>query len=65
MDYRSFELNFEVNAIVYDRKFAEELATAFENDIGFSIKINPDEWHTRPVATLLLEKTARLMSPVL
>ena len=65
MDYRSFELNFEVNAIVYDRQFAEELATAFENDIEYSIKINPNEWHSRPVATLLLEKTARLMSPVL
>jgi cardiolipin synthase A/B len=65
MDYRSFELNFEVNAIVYDRQLADELAAAFQDDLENSIKINPVEWQNRPVSTFLLEKTARLMSPIL
>jgi cardiolipin synthase A/B len=29
MDYRSFDLNFEVNAVVYDRGFAAQLADVF------------------------------------
>jgi cardiolipin synthase len=29
MDYRSFDLNFEVNAIVYDEALANELGNVF------------------------------------
>ncbi|HSB92289.1 MAG TPA: phospholipase D-like domain-containing protein, partial [Flavitalea sp.] len=65
MDFRSFELNFEVNAIVYDKELAGEMVTAFENDLKDSTKINRKEWQNRPVSTMLIEKTARLMSPVL
>ena len=33
MDFRSFELNFEINAFVYDREIAQQLRQAFEEDI--------------------------------
>lgn len=65
MDYRSFDLNFEVNAIVYDREVANELAAVFYADIAAAEKIDPIVWESRPVWKQLLEKTARLVSPLL
>lgn len=65
MDSRSFELNFEVNAIVYDEEIAEELARVFEDDLGDAELIDAETWHNRPVHKILLEKTARLVSPLL
>ena len=32
MDIRSFDLNFEVNAFLYDGKFTKELEAGFQND---------------------------------
>ena len=65
MDYRSFDLNFEVNAIVYDVDFATELTEVFYDDIKDAQKIDPDAWYTRPTHKQLLEKTARLLSPLM
>jgi cardiolipin synthase len=65
MDYRSFDLNFEVNAIVYDSGVANELAGVFYADIAAAEKIDPAEWEKRPVWKQLIEKTARLLSPML
>lgn len=65
MDYRSFDLNFEVNAIVYDSGAANELAGVFYADIAAAEKIDPAVWESRPAWKQLLEKTARLLSPML
>jgi cardiolipin synthase len=65
MDHRSFDLNFEVNAIVYDEDFASELRTTFMSDLKDSIKIDQLEWENRPVYRKLLDKIARLVSPML
>ena len=65
MDYRSFELNFEVNAIVYDQKVAEEMRKHFMADLNDAEKINSEEWLSRPWPKQLSEKVARLFSPVL
>jgi cardiolipin synthase len=65
MDHRSFELNFEVNAIVYDTEIATQLKDAFYNDIKDAKKINPQTWKKRPLFKQLPEKFARLFSPLL
>ncbi len=65
MDHRSFDLNFEVNAIVYDKDFANELRATFIHDLEDSIKIDQLEWENRPVYRKLLNKIARLVSPML
>jgi len=65
MDNRSFELNFEVAALVYDEATARELATVFEKDITDALRIDPYDWQNRPWYKELLEKTARLVSPLL
>lgn len=65
MDHRSFDLNFEVNAIIYDKEFANELRATFINDLKDSIKIDRLEWENRPIYRKLLNKIARLVSPML
>lgn len=65
MDYRSFELNFEVNAVVYDSAFASQMRELFFKDLQDATPINQDEWLKRHWAKQLPEKIARLFSPVL
>lgn len=65
MDIRSFDFNFEVNAIVYDTEIAGELADIFYKDIEGAERIDPRAWEKRPFLRQLLEKTARLISPLL
>lgn len=65
MDHRSFELNFEVNAIVYDRDFAEQMRQVFMNDLKDAEKIDAERWFSRPAYVQLPERFARLCSPIL
>jgi len=65
MDNRSFELNFEVNAVIYDNDTAEEMTRIFYQDLKVSRKIDPAEWENRPLYKQLPEKLARLLSPLL
>ena len=65
MDHRSFELNFEVNAIIYDTAFAKKMRKAFFDDLKFTEKLNAEEWYKRSFLTQLPEKLARLLSPSL
>ncbi len=65
MDYRSFDLNFEVNAIVYDVAFAEKLRKIFFDDIKHAKKINEKLWNNRAFYFRLADRLARLFSPAL
>jgi len=65
MDHRSFELNFEVNAIVYDRPFAEQMRKVFFDDLKDSEKIEPEQWYKRSAYKQFPEKIARLFSPIM
>lgn len=65
MDYRSFELNFEVNAIVYDKAFSANMRKVFSDDLRYAKKIKATDWYTRPFYFRLFEKIARLFSPSL
>jgi len=65
MDFRSFDLNFEVNGIVYDEKFASEVRDVFFEDLKYARKIDPEQWSNRPFFVQLGEKIARLFSPIL
>jgi cardiolipin synthase A/B len=65
MDYRSFELNFEVNVILYDQQFSEKLRSVFLKDLEDAEKIDAGRWCQRPAYKQLPEKLARLFSPVL
>jgi cardiolipin synthase len=65
LDYRSFDLNFEVNGIVYDQELASELACEFEQDLKEARKMTLKEWQNRGFIKILKERTARLFSPLL
>lgn len=63
MDYRSFDLNFEVNAMLYGKEIAGQLEIAFNDDLKQSSEINANEWLNRPGYFHLWEKLVRLLSP--
>lgn len=65
MDNRSFELNFEVNAIIYDAEVAADMTSVFYQDLKDSRRIDPKEWEKRPLYKEFPEKLARLLSPLL
>ncbi|HJZ39271.1 MAG TPA: cardiolipin synthase [Bacteroidales bacterium] len=65
MDLRSFDLNFEVNAIVYAVEFAELLSRSFYNDLRDAERIRYNLWKSRPVRIKMGERIARLLSPLL
>ena len=65
LDIRSFELNFEVSLIAYDRKFSAEvraLQRAYEER---SAPLLADQWRARPRLRRLLENAVQTMSPLL
>ena len=65
MDSRSFELNFEVNAVVYNEAFSQELRNYFYDDLKTSLRINKQQWDARSLWKILPEKIARLLSSLL
>ena len=64
-DNRSFDLNFEINAIVYDDQIAKELSSLFEKDLTFSTQILSSEWAKRPLYKKLLERALHLFSSLM
>ena len=65
MDIRSFGLNFEVNAVVYDEKKAREMVAIFEQDLKVSTRITRDLYARRKLIIRIKEQVCRLMSPLL
>lgn len=65
IDVRSFRLNFEVNAFIYDRKKSHELAEIFEEDIQNSTELTLDAYLGRERLIKLKESISRLLSPIL
>lgn len=65
LDIRSFELNFEINAITYDAKTAKQLANQFNEDLKESEQIKLSTWNKRPVYIKFTEKVLRLFSSLM
>ncbi len=65
LDYRSFELNFEVNAFIYDEAFAETMKRIFLNDEQDCERIVLEDWLKRPRYKRWIESVCRLFGPQL
>jgi cardiolipin synthase len=65
LDNRSFRLNFEVAALIYDKDVATKLAGAFEADLADCRQMNADDLAKKSLARRLGEASARLLSPLL
>jgi cardiolipin synthase len=65
MDYRSFEINFEINALFYNEDIACELSNIFENDIADCELIEKERWKNRNKIERFKESFCRLWAPLL
>lgn len=65
IDVRSFSLNFEVNALIYDRILAHRLAEIFESDILDCSELTIELYKNRSNYTKFRESISRLLSPIL
>jgi cardiolipin synthase len=65
MDIRSFQLDFEVNALIYDKNVYERLEKDFFEDIKYSEEVSLDFFIKRPLFRRFIESGARLLSPLL
>jgi cardiolipin synthase len=65
VDVRSFETNFEINAIVYDRKITLDLKEHFYEDMRDCEEIFLKDFIHRPDRNKFMESLARLTSPML
>ena len=65
MDIRSFELNFEVNAVIYDEETTGRLEQIFLYDLQSCHEITMEEYENRPLWIRFKEQSSRLLSPLL
>ena len=64
-DRRSFRLNFETNAFIFDEKVTEKLERVFEDDIFLSKELTEAEYKSRRTLIKIKEPIARLLSDIL
>ncbi|MDR2888510.1 MAG: cardiolipin synthase [Lachnospiraceae bacterium] len=65
MDIRSFALNFEVNATIYNEEKAREMTAIFNRDIEQSSPISKDRYSGRSLMIRFKEQVSRTLSPLL
>ncbi|NNJ88199.1 MAG: cardiolipin synthase [Eudoraea sp.] len=65
IDVRSFEHNYEVNALLYDRDTTKMLRENFLRDCKKSQELKLDFYAQRPMVDKLIEGIARVFAPVL
>lgn len=65
MDNRSFNLNFEVNGMIYDEALGAQMKHEFDVDVSNSVRLDPVEWEKRSPIKRFIEKLARLTSSLL
>ncbi len=65
MDIRSFSLNFEVNAMIFDEKVAQQMERIFWEDLKLCTQITKDMYKGRSLWVRFKEQVCRLLSPVL
>jgi len=65
VDMRSFDQNFEVNLIVYERNFARNIAASFMEDLKDSREESMHRWKFRSKRDKVRESVARLFAPLL
>ena len=64
-DIRSYALNFEVNAFVYNQELTKTLAETFEKDLEQSIQLTDAMIAQQSLWLKTKQSVARLLSPIL
>jgi len=64
-DVRSFKLNFECNAIIYDTKTSQMLYDIFTDDLNYSMELTRELYLERGILIRFKESVCRLLAPLL
>jgi cardiolipin synthase len=64
VDVRSFDLDFEVTALIYDPDFALRLGVLFSEDLKNCIEVTLAEWEKRSRRERYKESLARIFGPL-
>ena len=65
LDMRSFSLNFETNALIYDTRLAKECVAVFAADMKNSQPMLSETYQNRSVLVRVQEGVFRLLAPLL
>lgn len=65
MDNRSFNINFEINALIYDIETAKEMRAIYLNDLQDSEEVDFERWQQRSKFCKMKESYSRLWAPLL
>lgn len=65
MDYRSLELNYEINAYIYDENIAKENREIFLEDLKACREITLEKWSERAWYKQMWQSVIRLFAPLL
>lgn len=65
LDIRSFNIDYEINAILYDGALAHELEAKFQEDLKQCVLFDPRAYSKLPFHHRFRDAAARLFSPVL
>ena len=64
MDFWSFSINDEVNAVILNREFAMEMEKMFAADLAESEEIVWEEWKKRPLLSKIRERVSPFTLPL-
>ncbi len=64
-DIRSFKLNFEINAFIYDQEISRKLTEIFKQDLKLCQELTPEKYKNRSLFIKFKESISRLISPIL
>ena len=65
VDIRSFQLDFEVNAFIYDKAFCADCRAVFDDDLAQCDELSLEAFKKRSVFSKILESIYRLFSPIM
>jgi cardiolipin synthase len=65
MDIRSFSLNYEANAVIYDPTVTQQLERDFDEDLKHCTRWTIDEYQSRSIFSRFRDSVCRLASPLL
>nr|WP_258007320.1 cardiolipin synthase [Staphylococcus sp. 17KM0847] len=65
MDNRSFTLNFEVNAFVYNETLAQQVKDSFEQDLKVCSELTQERYDQRGLWIKFKESISQLLTPIL
>lgn len=65
MDIRSFSLNFETNAVIYNKNIAEKVEVQFLKDMNYCEELTMEKFKNRSFLSKFFEGICRLLSPIM